>query len=120
MKHFIGIEDHKIHCIIGHNPEEWISEQEICVDLKVQYDFSNCAATDHITDTVDYVLFAQMCTDLAKSRRYRLLETFACEIVHKLLDEFSVEWAWIRVKKAAGLATAQYTYVEYERSQRER
>lgn len=112
----IGIESHRISCIIGNNPHEWEQEQDIFVDVKVETDFSACAASDKLTDTIDYVQLAELCTELATKQRYHLMETFAVDVLEKLLHGYpSIRWAWIRIKKPGALPSSAYTYVELEK-----
>jgi len=111
----IGFKNHKISCIIGHNPEEWEQEQEIAIDLKVKIDLTRCASSGLLKDTVDYVELAAICSDLAAKQQYKLMESLALDILERLFQEFAIQWAWIRIKKTAGLVSAEYTYVELER-----
>ena len=115
MKGLIGIEHLRIRCIIGVNPEERESEQDIYVDLKVQADFTKCSVSDSIRDTVNYIHLKDVCERLAQTKRYRLMETFACEIVNQLLKEFDIQWAWIRVKKPQAISEAAFAMVEFEK-----
>ena len=114
MQGLIGFNQHKIKCIIGVHSNEHHSEQEIFIDLKVKTNFKRCVQTDALADTIDYVAMAEVCTLLAKSHHYHLLETYAWEVLHKLFERFPIEWAWIRIQKPAALASG-YAYVELER-----
>lgn len=108
----IGFEQLSIRCIIGCCPEERTQEQVIYVDLKVGFDFTRCSLTDDLKDAVDYVKLAEICTELARNRRYHLQETFAAEVLQKLLNEFDIPWAWIKIKKPKALQSAEYATVE--------
>lgn len=108
----IGFEHHKISCIIGVNADERINEQEIFVDLKLAVDFAKCAASDALNDTLDYTFVAKLCTEMAQSGQYHLLETYAYEVIQKLIKSFGVQGAWIRVKKLHAIESAQLTLVE--------
>ena len=114
MKGIIGIKSLKIQCIIGHHPPEREIEQEIQVDIRLTTDFASCAESDQVEDTIDYTAIAAVCTEMAKSKKYHLLETFACETVQRLLKDFEIDWISIRVMKPAALPEAQYTFVEFE------
>lgn len=111
----IGVHHHHISCIIGVLPHERTQEQDIYVDLKVETSFARCLQSDQVEDTINYVNLAQLCTELAQQRRYRLLETFAHEALINILTDPRIEWAWIRIKKPKALASAEYTFVELER-----
>lgn len=113
MHGIIGFEHHQIDCIIGVDEHERLLEQEIYVDVKVEYNFSRCVLTDQICDTIDYTLLAKTVTDLARKRKYKLLESLAYEAVQLLINHFQLSWAWIRIKKPKGLSTAHYTVVEF-------
>lgn len=108
----IGFENHKINCIIGVNDHERYHEQDIYVDLKVAVDFAKCAASDALGDTLDYTFVAKLCTEMAQKGKYHLLETYAYEIIQKLIKSFGVQGAWIRVKKLHAIESAQLTLVE--------
>lgn len=105
----IGIKDHLIKCVIGNLPKERKSSQKIYIDLQAGVDFS---PTDALEDTVCYAHLAEICTQLATQRKYRLLETFALEAAKKLLEEPNVLWVVIRVKKPGAIPTAKYAYAE--------
>lgn len=115
-KGVIGLQHYSIPCTIGVNPDEWEKEQTIYVDIKVRTDFSSCVQSDHLKDTINYLCLAEICTELAQTRHYKLLETFASEVLDHLMVEFSIDWAWIRVKKPSALQSAEYTFVELEQT----
>lgn len=114
MKGIIGLEQYRISCIIGAYPEERAREQEIVVDLKVRSCFAKCAKTDHIDDTIDYEKLARLCSELAINKQYKLLESFAYDVLDILIKEFQVEWAWIKIWKPKAFQSVDYTYVELE------
>jgi len=116
MEGIIRIEEYKIHCVIGVNTHERENEQEIALDIDMRVNFFECAQTDSILDTVNYNDIAQVCRDLAKNRSYHLLETFAYETVHALMDAFSPLWIKVRVKKKKAIPLAKAAVVELELS----
>lgn len=114
MDGYIGIHGHKIDCIIGVYPHEHTQPQTIYVDLKVKTNFSACCANDDLEQTVNYELLAQICTKMAQARHFKLLETFAAEVLKAVFAHMDVSWAWICVKKPGALPTADYGTVELE------
>lgn len=108
----VGFEHHKIHCIMGCLPEERHKEQDIYVDLKVGVDFIRCTETDDLKDAINYVILAQICTELARRKKYHLQETFAKELLSLLLNESNIYWGWIKIKKPMALESAQFATVE--------
>ncbi len=111
----IGIHQHKIACIVGVYPEERQKEQMLIVDLKVKIDFFNCLHSGKVEDTINYVLLAKMCTQLAQEKKYLLLETFASDIVDHCILHLKVVWAWVRIQKPSAIPTAEDAYIEFER-----
>jgi dihydroneopterin aldolase len=110
----IGFADHKINCIIGMLPEERTKDQEIAVDLKVKTPFKNCISTDELKDTIDYVALANLCTEIAQQGKYKLIESFAYAVIQKIIAEFDVAWAWVKVRKKSALPSASFATVELE------
>ena len=116
MEGTIKIEGYKIHCVIGSRADEREEEQEITLDIEMRVNFLECVQTDSIVDTINYSDVVDVCGALAKTRRYHLLETFAYEAVHALMDTFSPEKVKLTVKKKKAVPLAQAAIVELELS----
>lgn len=116
MLGMIGLSHHRISCLIGLYPEEHLQEQEIYVDVKVKLDFSKAILDENIEDTLDYVLIADLCTRIAKEKHYHLLEALAKDILDQIFLRFKVTWAWVVIKKPSAVPTAQYAFVELEKT----
>ena len=99
MEGIIRIEEYKIHCIMGSHAYEREIEQEISVNIELRVNLQECAQTDAIVDTIDCQKVVDVCRALAETRRYHLLETFAFEAVHALMDAFAPLAVKVRVKK---------------------
>ncbi len=111
----LGIHQHQISCIVGIYPKERQHEQMLIIDAKVKLDLSRCLASGQVQDTIDYVLIAQLCTELAQQKKYFLLETFASDILDECIGRFQAVWAWVCIQKPAAIPSAAYAYVELER-----
>jgi dihydroneopterin aldolase len=116
MEGTIKIEDFRIHCTIGAHAHERKADQEISLDLEMKLNLAEPVQTDSIVDTVDYEAVCAICKELAQSRRYHLIETFAYEALHAVLDAFPLIWARIRVRKRHALPLARCAIVEFEKS----
>lgn len=108
----IGFENLSIDCIIGERPEERTSEQTIFVTLHVKYDFRRSAASDQLSDSIDYVSLANDCRDVAFAGKYQMIESYASKVLDRLLSSYEIEEARIIVKKPGGLDSADYAFVE--------
>lgn len=110
----IGFDHYKIHCIIGLNPEERSEAQDIFVDLRISQDFSKSAKNDDLEKTFCYERLGNICKQLAIQKKYRLLETFAYELIELLMNEYKIKWAFVRIKKPSAISDADYAIVELE------
>jgi len=117
MEGTIKIEDYRIHCIMGAHAHERKVDQEVSVDLEMKLNLAEPVQTDSIVDTVDYEAVCNVCKELAQTRRYHLIETFAYEALHAVLDSFPLQWAKIRVRKSSALPLAKYAVIEFEKEQ---
>lgn len=115
MEGTIKIEDFRIHCTLGAHPHERKNDQEVSIDLEIRLNLAEPVRTDSIIDTVDYEAVCAVCKELAQTRRYHLIETFAYEALHAVLDSFPIKWAKIRVRKAQALPLAKYAAIEFEK-----
>lgn len=115
----IGLSDLRIRCIIGIHPEERVEEQELNIDVKVRFDFSSCLNSGVPEDGVNYAEIAEMCTSLAVTGRYLLIETLAYAISEECFRRFDIVWASIKVKKPGAIRNAEYAFAEYERFRNE-
>lgn len=110
----IGFENQRIKCITGVHEHERLEESELIVTMKVEVDFAQCAQTDHLNDTLDYVLLTDLCREIAQ-RKYHLLEAYAFAVLDNLLNVQGVLSAWIQVKKPTGLPNVEHAIVEFSR-----
>lgn len=113
---FLGFHQLQVNCIIGIYPEERENEQPLSIDVKVKIDLKECLKSNCVEDTVDYVAISRICTELAESGRYLLLESLASDIADECLRHFPVSWAWVSIKKPAAIPKADYAFVEVERT----
>jgi len=115
MNGIIGIDHHKVECIVGVYPEEHMQAQTLYIDLAVEWDFLPASRNDQIAETLNYELLADLCTAVAKARRFHLLETLAVAILEAMFTQFDLRWGKIKIKKPGALPSANYTFVQLER-----
>lgn len=112
MLGILGLENYKIRCIIGVHPFERTHEQDIYIDLKVEANMAACVESDQIYDTVCYAQLAKICADIAWEGQFQLLEAYANEVLSTLMENFSINWAWIRVKKPVPDMSGSFVMIE--------
>ena len=100
-----GLQALRVDCIVGIYEHERNARQPVIVDVEIDYDFAAAAASDAITDAVDYDGVARAITELAERRGFQLIETMAEETATMLLARRVHETdAW----KPSGTASAAH------------
>lgn len=113
----IELEQIRIRCIVGIHDFERVQEQTIGIDVGMELDFADAAATEHIDSTVDYSGVARQLTDLVTERKYQLIETMAEEAASLVLARWTrVLRVAITIHKPAAVPEAQDTRVKVSRS----
>lgn len=112
MNGLIGLEEIRIDCIIGDLPEERVKKQVILVDLKVEAEIDRCLYEDDLAYTVDYVALADECKRVAREGKFRMLETYAGEVLQQIFKKFAVQKVWIKVKKPGSISFVKHSFVE--------
>ena len=115
----IGVKEHKVNCIIGVNPEERITPQDILIDIEIEFDITQAARSDHVNDTISYVDLRDLATELVTTRKYQLLETFCVEFIDKVEELYApkgVQSCFIHVKKPQVMKTTRYPFVKLRRT----
>ena len=104
-------------CRLGVYEWEQRTPQDVWVDLELAIDASAAAATDDVTDAVDYAALVKAVIEEVRRRPYRLLETLAERIAARVLDVSGMPRVRVRVKKKA-MPKIGYAAVEIERARR--
>lgn len=113
----IGLKDLRIDCVVGIYDFERVKLQPLFVDVALRRDFAAAAASDAIADTIDYDHVAALLTELATSRKYELLETFAEEGVAGILARWDdVVSVTMEIRKPEAVPAAACSFVSIERT----
>ena len=83
----------------GVRPEEKELGQRFVVDLEMELDLSAPAASDDLSDTVNYSLVYQVVREIVEGPSRNLLETVAEETARGVLSAFPVDGVRVRVTK---------------------
>jgi dihydroneopterin aldolase len=76
----ISIRGLKVDAHIGVTDEERSSAQTLIVDVDIDGDLRPAAASDDVSDTIDYGTVVDEVSELVETSRYRLLERLGAEI----------------------------------------
>ena len=113
----ISIIDLKITCIIGILPNERAKEQTLLLNINVDIDIGDSTFADDINETIDYTIIAEMATQLAITKKYKLIESFCRDLNNLFLDTFKViQKTRITVKKPNALPKAKYAAYSMKKS----
>jgi dihydroneopterin aldolase len=85
----------------GVRPEEQRLGQKFRVDVELTLDLARAAASDRVTETVNYEEICREVLDVGKGPRCNLVETLAERIAAALLKRFPVQEVLVRVRKTS-------------------
>jgi len=85
--------------VIGIHDAELHRPQPLVIDVCAGLARARACDTDRIGDTLDYSELRLRLQRLMVEHRVKLLEAFAEQIAHIVLDEFGAQWVRVRVAK---------------------
>ena len=113
----ISIVDLEITCIIGILPNERVKEQTLLLNINLDVDIGDSTFADDINETIDYTIIAEMATQLAISKKYKLIESFCYDLNNLFLDTFKIiQQSNITVKKPNAIPKAKYAAYSMKKS----
>jgi dihydroneopterin aldolase len=115
----LSVHDLRVRCIVGVYTHERKIEQDLLIDLTLEFDFAEAARDDGIDQTIDYTVLTERLEAWIRKEQFKLIETLAeraCDLICK-------EWPQVRrcqvtIKKPAALPKARYAAVTAERRAR--
>lgn len=108
--------DLQVDCIVGIHPHERVTPQRVCVDLEFDYDFAAAAASDAISDVVNYDAAVAQASAIIVERRFQLIETMAEAVAdHLLASHREVETVRVEIRKPAAVPGAAGSFVRIAR-----
>ncbi len=103
-------------CIIGFIDWERRLRQSVVIDLELPCDCVRAAASDRVTDTIDYKKVAKRVLAWVEASEFQLLETLAHRLALVLLAEFPLAWVRLRVSKPGAIRHSREVGVSVERT----
>src|SRR3569623_1792816 len=99
----IYIHDLRIDTVIGVFDWERRVPQTVILDLDMATDIRRAAATDALSDTLNYKAVAKRLLEFVGQSEFQLVETLAERVAELVLSEFPVPWLRLRVNKQGGV-----------------
>lgn len=118
MTDSVLIEGLAVEAIIGVYDWEREVSQRLLVDLEMAWDNRTPAASDDVTDALDYASVSERVSIYLVEARPRLLETAAEGIASLLQNEFGVRWLRLTLRKPGAVPAAASVGVKIERGSR--
>lgn len=111
----ITISDLEVHLHIGVPDAERANPQRLLLTVILERDVSRAAASDDLTQTIDYGAVSRRLLALGTNRSWKLIETLAVEIAEIVLGEFKADGVTVEVKKFI-IPQARYVSVQVRRT----
>jgi dihydroneopterin aldolase len=116
MMGVLSVHDLRVRCIVGVHTHERKIEQDLLVDLELEFDFTAAAESDGIGHTIDYTLLTERLEEWIRREKFQLIETLA----ERACDLICREWTQVKrcrvtIKKPSALPKARYAAVTAER-----
>lgn len=102
-------------CIIGINPQERETAQQVVLSLELYSDLTRPSQTDDIDDTVNYRTLKYKILEHIRQSRYYLLEKLAGSVAEICLAEPQIDAVKVTVDKPGALTHARSVAVELTR-----
>ncbi len=112
----ILIKDLLVKGVIGINDWEREIEQDILINITLDFDLKKSSKSDNIKDTLNYKTLTKMIIKYVEDSSHYLVETLATEIARICLLNFDPSKVKVRVEKPGALRFAKSVGVEIERS----
>ena len=99
MTDLVSVRDLAVAAVIGVHPWEREIEQTLLVSVEMAADVRKAAASDDLTDALDYSAVAAAIAAVLREGKFRLIETAAERVVGRLLADFPVSWLRLELRK---------------------
>lgn len=104
-----------LRTVIGVNPEERRGPQNVILHLWLYTDTRAAAASDDLSDTVDYSAVVDDITAFVQGNEFWLIERLAAAVAQRCLRLTGVNRVRVRVEKPDALRLADRVALEIER-----
>jgi 7,8-dihydroneopterin aldolase/epimerase/oxygenase len=114
----VYIKELEIQTVIGIYDWEREIRQTVSLDLDMATDIRAAAATEDISDTLDYKAVSKRLIAFVEAAQFQLIETMAEQVAAIVLAEFPVTWLRLRLGKPGAVTGARDVGVIIERGER--
>ena len=115
----VKIERLELDCIIGINPWERLTKQQITVDIEIDTDLTAAGKSDSIEDTINYRTIAKTVTTEVEKSDYGLVESIGAKIADICLEDARVFSVRVTVRKPGAVRKASAVGIVIRRNRTE-
>ena len=115
----VKIERLELDCIIGINPWERLTKQQITVDIEIDTDLAAAGNSDSIEDTINYRTIAKNVTTEIEKSDYGLVESIGAKIADICLEDDRVFSVRVTVRKPGAVRKASAVGIVIRRNRTE-
>lgn len=115
MSDTVFIRDLRFRTIIGCWDWERQVEQQVVVDLEIEWDCAAPAADDDLDQAVDYAAVSEAVMRCVRDGQFRLVESAAEAVANLVINEFAAPAVRVTVAKPRAVAEAAAVGVTVER-----
>ena len=115
----VKIERLELDCIIGINPWERLTKQQITVDIEIDTDLAAAGNSDSIEDTINYRTIAKNVTTEIQKSDYGLVESIGAKIADICLEDDRVFSVRVTVRKPGAVRKASAVGIVIRRNRTE-
>lgn len=109
----------RVDTVIGIYDWERAIRQTLILDLELGTDIARAAASDSISDTLDYKAISKRLAAYIEDSQFKLVETLAERCAELLMAEFPIPWLRLSVNKKGAVSIAEDVGVIIERGRRD-
>ena len=114
----VYLRDLRIDTVIGIYGWERRTRQTIIFDLEMSADIAKAAASDDISDTLNYKAVAKRLIEFVGNSEFQLVETLAERCAQIIREEYGVRWVRLTLNKKGAVRGATDVGVIIERGDR--
>lgn len=111
----IFLRDLRVATVIGIFDWERRVKQTVSIDLEMSCDVAKAAASDDISDALDYKCVAKRVIQFVEESEFQLVETLAERIAGLIISEFAVRRVVVNLNKRGAIRGAKDVGIRIER-----
>ncbi len=109
----LRIRDLEVESIIGHHGWEKENKQTVIINVEIEFDASQAAVTDDISNTIDYETLCKEIVSKAGETNFDLLEKLTAFVLGIVMENHLVQEGKVRIAKPGAIIGAKSVEIEF-------